>query len=86
MFPGLWRLELKIVSSLNRPRALVFQKRRAEKKLKVIWIKNISPNYTKRESTASDLPETALKDETPSELFEQFYFSAVYDLIVKETR
>ncbi|XP_035230393.1 piggyBac transposable element-derived protein 3-like [Stegodyphus dumicola] len=29
--------------------------------------------------------ETALKDKTPSELFEQFYSSEVYDLTVKET-
>ncbi|GFX08701.1 hypothetical protein TNCV_62281 [Trichonephila clavipes] len=40
------------------------------------------------ESTANDLlkqMKTALKDKTPTELFEQFYFGEVNDLIVKET-
>ncbi|GFT32186.1 DUF1758 domain-containing protein [Trichonephila clavipes] len=51
-------------------------------------IVNDVPGCLEDESTASDLlkkRETALKDKTPTELFEQFYFGEVKDLIVKET-
>ncbi|GFX10297.1 hypothetical protein TNCV_1866921 [Trichonephila clavipes] len=58
-------------------------------KLEII-VKDVpgSLEETQADSTTSDLlkqRETALKDKTPSELFEQFYTSEVYDLIVKGT-
>ncbi|GFW44333.1 uncharacterized protein TNCV_1747621 [Trichonephila clavipes] len=64
--------------------------RKKAKRHKLFWIKKKITGCLKWEtlagSTTSDLlkhMETALKDRTPSELFEQFYSSEMYHLIVK---